>query len=260
MSEFHDPDLRQELGRLSGPYPDDNAAFAAWQRRVGHARRRRAVAWATGAALSLLVATVGAAALQSPGRHTLVPGESAEVSDDLDSTVAPTEADDSATTEVAVPLTTVPTTLAPETTTSIVETSMPEVETEATQAGGDQPENTAKGNGGSPVSPAPGASATKMINSVGGSITVRQDGDQLSVIAATPAAGFHMGEMPHSSESLEVTFKSSDHQSEIRVKLVDGVIRASVSEDTTTTEGHDTTLPDGGGDGSHGGDVKGGGG
>ena len=45
MSEFHDPDLRQQLGRLSGPYPDDNAAFAAWQRRVGQARRRRAMAW-----------------------------------------------------------------------------------------------------------------------------------------------------------------------------------------------------------------------
>ena len=43
MSDFHDPDLRQELGRLSGPYPDDNAAFAAWQRRVGQVRRRRAV-------------------------------------------------------------------------------------------------------------------------------------------------------------------------------------------------------------------------
>ena len=48
MSEFHDPELRQELGRLSGPYPDDNEAFAAWQRRVGQARRRRAVAWTTG--------------------------------------------------------------------------------------------------------------------------------------------------------------------------------------------------------------------
>ena len=55
MSEFHDPDLRQQLGRLSGPYPDDNAAFAAWQRRVGQARRRRAMAWTTGAALSLIV-------------------------------------------------------------------------------------------------------------------------------------------------------------------------------------------------------------
>ena len=35
MSEFHDPDLRQQLGDLSGPFPDDNVAFAAWQRRVG---------------------------------------------------------------------------------------------------------------------------------------------------------------------------------------------------------------------------------
>jgi cytoskeletal protein RodZ len=250
VSEFHDPDLRQELGRLSGPYPDDNAAFAAWQRRVGHARRRRIVAWATGAALSLVVATVGAAALQSPGRHTLVPGESAEVSDDLDSTVATTEAEDSESTSVTAPETSMPTTLAPETTTGIVETSMPEVETEATAAAGDQPDNTVKSQ---PVNPATGASATKTISSTGGSITVQRDGDKLTVIAATPAAGFHMGEIPNSDDSLEVTFKSSDHRSEITAKLVDGVIRASVSEDTTT-DGHDSTLPDGGGDGGHWGD------
>src|SRR6185295_13284167 len=83
MSEFHDPDLRQELGRLSGPYPDDNVAFEAWQRRVGQVRRRRVMAWTTAAALSLVVGTVGVAALQSPGRHSLVPskaGESTEVS------------------------------------------------------------------------------------------------------------------------------------------------------------------------------------
>ena len=72
MSEFHDPDLRQQLGRLSGPYPDDNAAFAAWQRRVGQARRRRAMAWTTAAALSLIVGTVAVAALQSPTQHSIV--------------------------------------------------------------------------------------------------------------------------------------------------------------------------------------------
>ena len=247
MSEFHDPDLRQELGRLSGPYPDDNVAFAAWQRRVGHARRRRVVAWASGAALSLLVATVGAAALQSPGRHTLVPGESAEISDDPTSSVATSESEDSSSTELTRPETSVPTTSAPETTAGAVETSVPEVETEATEAAGDQPDNTVK----KPVNPAT-ASATKQIISVCGSITVRRDGDQLSVIAAIPTAGCHADEIPHPGDSLRVTFKSSDHQSEINVRLVDGAIRSSVSEET---DGHDSIVPDGT-DGGHGGDGR----
>src|SRR3954470_8212859 len=106
MSEFNDPDLRQQLARLSGSYPDDNAAFAAWQRRVGQARRRRAVAWTTGAALSLLVGTVGVAALTTPGRHTLVPGKSADSSTDVSSSSSTSEAEDSSTTESTEPETT----------------------------------------------------------------------------------------------------------------------------------------------------------
>ena len=90
MSEFHDPDLRHELGRLSGPYPDDNAAFAAWERRVGQARRRRAMAWTTGAALSLIVGTVAVAALQSPTQHSVVPQKSSETSAELSVSVATT--------------------------------------------------------------------------------------------------------------------------------------------------------------------------
>jgi hypothetical protein len=234
MSEFHDPDLRQELSRLSGTYPDDNAAFAQWQRRLGFARRRRAVAWATGAALSLMVATVGVAALQSPDRHTLVPAESAETSDEPTSNVATTEAaDDSSTAEITRPQSTMPVATSPETATVIVE---------ATAAGGDQPDNTVGNQAGSPVTPASAASSTKVINSVGGSITVQQDGNQLTVVAATPAAGFETSDIPHPGESLEVRFKSSDHESRITVRLIDGVIRSSVSEDT---EGHDTTVPDG---------------
>jgi len=83
MSEFHDPDLRSRLGQLSGPYPDDNEAFAAWQRRVGQARRRRAVAWTTGAALSLLFGTVAVAALNNPAHNTLVPGKADDSSVDV---------------------------------------------------------------------------------------------------------------------------------------------------------------------------------
>ena len=75
MSEFHDPELRQELGRLSGPYPDENAAFIAWQRRVGQVRRRRAVAMTTGAAMSLIVAVIAVAALQGAPRGAVVPAQ-----------------------------------------------------------------------------------------------------------------------------------------------------------------------------------------
>ncbi len=250
MSEFHDPDLRQQLGRLSGPYPDDNVAFAAWQRRVGYARRRRVVAWTTGAAMSLIIATVAVAAVQSPGRHTLVPSaENSEITDAVDST----EADDSSTTEITAPETSELANLAPETPPSseVVETSMPEAET--TAAAGEQPSN------GSPSNASP-TSATRQFHSVGGSITVRQDGDQLTIIAASPAAGFQTGDVSHPSDHVDVTFKSADHQSEISVKLVNGVMKASVAEDN---EGHDITVPDsGGGDGGGGGggDGKGGGG
>ncbi len=253
MSEFHDPDLRQQLGRLSGPYPDDNVAFAAWQRRVGYARRRRVVAWTTGAAMSLIIATVAVAAVQSPGRHTLVPSaENSEITDAVDGT----EADDSSTTEITAPETSELTTLAPETTPSseVVETSMPEVET--TAPAGEQPSNGSPSKGGSPSNPA-STSATRVFHSVGGSITVRQDGDQLTIIAASPSAGFHTGDISRPNKRVDVTFKSANHQSEISVKLVNGVMKESVAEDN---EGHDTTVPDSGGGGGDGGDGQGGGG
>src|SRR4029078_979182 len=136
MSEFHDPDLRHELARLSGPYPDDNAAFAAWQRRVGQARRRRAVAWTTGAALSLLVGTVGVAALNNPGRHTLVPGKSAESSTEV-SITSTTEAKDSSTTASTQPSPTESTVVEMTPVTEGMDTSVPETEVEATEAAGD---------------------------------------------------------------------------------------------------------------------------
>ena len=161
MSEFHDPDLRDELGRLSGPYPDDNVAFAAWQRRVGQARRRRSVAWITGAAMALIVATVGVAALQKPTRHSLVPGKSAETSPLFTSTPT-TEKRESSTTESIAAVTSAPTTLAPVTTTSTapeVESSLPEPEATAaaeSPAGG----TTTKSHGTSPTTPPDDSEAT----------------------------------------------------------------------------------------------------
>jgi hypothetical protein len=259
MSDFHDPDLRQQLGRLGGPYPDDNAAFAAWQRRVGQVRRRRVMAWTTGAALSLVVGTVGVAALQSPGRQTVVPGKSSESSAEVTHSVASTEAEES-TIETAAADTSAPDTVARDTTLSTeveAESSVPENEgTEV--AGGSQGPSSSKGHGGSPTSAAPTApqAATQTFASTGGSITVRFDGDQLTIVAINPAGGFHADENSHSGHRVDATFTSGSHQSEISVKTVDGAMEASVNE---KGESHQDSVPVDSSGGDHGGGGSGGG-
>jgi hypothetical protein len=259
MSEFHDPDLRQQLGRLSGPYPDDNVAFAAWQRRVGQVRRRRAMAWTTGAAMSLIFFTVAIAALQSPTRHTVVPQKSTETSADFTVSVASTEPEttDPSTTESTVPETSAPTTPAPETTPSseVVETSMPEAEGDE-GSGSQGGTGSNKGHSGAPTTAAPNPqSATQNFGSPGGSIAVRNDGDKLTIVTITPAGGFHATESDHSGRKVQATFKSGDQQFEITVRLSDGVMKASVVDRSDT---HEESAPDetSGGDhsGSGGGD------
>ena len=48
MNEFEDSELRSQLERLGGRWPDDDAAYARLQRRVRVARRRRSAAIMTG--------------------------------------------------------------------------------------------------------------------------------------------------------------------------------------------------------------------
>ena len=255
MSEFHDPDLRQELGRLSGPYPDDNAAFVAWQRRVGQVRRRRVVAWTTAAALSLVISTVGIAALQRPTRHTLVPSNAGETTSEVSVSIATTEKA-APTTESTEPETSEVSTLAPETTPSIeaVETSVPE--TSAPPSGEQPTGGSSKGHGPTGQPPSGSLPATHQFSSVGGIITVRQNGDQLTVVSMNPAAGFHGQQDEQSGSRVEVTFKSGNHESQITVMLEDGVLTPHVSEkpDGNDNNGNENTVPD-----SSGGDNGGGG-
>ena len=249
MSEFHDPELRQQLGRLSGPYPDDNVAYAAFQRRVGQARRRRAVAWTTGAAMSLVMATVAVAAVQSPESRGVVPGNSSETSATVSSTVATTEADESSTTESTVATTMAPAVVAPETPPSseAVESSTPEAE--PTQAAtGTQPSGSR--NRGPATTPAPAITpqaTTKTINSIGGSITVRQDGDKLEIVGFNAAGGFEAHETDHSGRRVGMTFTSSKHRSEITVRVSDGVIKPNVDE----KDSHEESFPNDTSGGDH---------
>jgi hypothetical protein len=254
MSEFHDPELRQELGRLSGPYPDDNAAFVAWQRRVGQVRRRRAVAWTTTAALSLIVAVVGAAAIQgAPGRHALVPSQVVDES----SIAATTSHPKPSTTESAAAPTTAAATVA------LDETTMPGVSPDSNQPA--EPivvdttaittattHKTGNGSkGASPTSAAPAAptappstpttegdshpsTTTTPFSSIGGTITVRLDRGRLNIVDTQASSGFQAHQTDHFDRHLEVTFTSSNHRSTITVWLDNGVIKSLVDEKTET--------------------------
>jgi hypothetical protein len=243
MSEFNDPELRQELARLSGPYPDDNAAFEAWHRRVGQARRRRAVAWTTAAALSLLVGTVGVAALNHPGRHTLVPGKSADSSADV-SISSTTEAKDSSTTESTEPSTTESTVVETTPITEPMDTTVPETQVEATAAAGNGSNSGPPKTHAPATSTAPVATAAPTSDSTfaspGGSITVRRDGDRLTVAGTAPAGGFEVTDDKRSGNRVAVTFESNDHRWTISVRVVAGVVTPTVSD---KPKEHQDTVP-----------------
>jgi len=253
MSEFNDPELRQQLGQLSGPYPDDNAAFAAWQKRVGQARRRRAVGWTTGVALSLLIGTVSVAALNSPGRHTLVPGKSADTSADV-SISSTTESSEPESTESSEPETSEVTTLAPDTTpsTEAVESSVPETEVEATVAagaggsGGSGGSNKGPSNQHAPAtSTAPSAPAvTQTFPSTGGSITVQLVGGNLTITHISASGGFQAQVDKQSGSTVGVRFDSSSHRSSITVRIVGGAMVSHVSEKSEDNQGSEPATTD----------------
>ncbi len=269
MSEFHDPELRQQLGRLSGPYPDDNAAFVAWQRRVGQVRRRRAMAWTTGAAMSLVLGVVGVAALQGRQTHSNVSQKSVETSSSVSTTVDDTRAKPTTTVSTAPTTSAAQVVIMPDTPPSsdaVVETSVPtDGQTGLDPTGTTPATSTHKSQGGSsgttakPTAPtqpsAPTTDAhdshgvTQKIDSIGGSITVRQDKDQLTVVDVTPAKGFEAHQADHYGHGVFVTFTSASHESDIWVSVYHGKIVPKVTEQTQTHgESVPTTEPNGSGD------------
>lgn len=252
MSDFHDPELRQQLGRLSGPYPDENEAFAMWQRRVGQARRRRAaVMLTTGAAMTAIVAVVAVAALQSPRGHSLKSGDRPQTSVSASVHVATTE---KATTPVTVVSNTAGTdnkVMVGEDSTAATEATVDttpaptEPATSATQA----PVTTAhKSGGGSDTSSSQPAQTTattqpkaqelqKTENAVGGTVTVKLDGNRLEIVDLEAADGFDAHKNDHYRSRIDVTFTSRNHTSSITFTTFGGKIYSSVNESDTTTPG-----------------------
>ncbi|MGB8857781.1 MAG: hypothetical protein WCC60_00925 [Ilumatobacteraceae bacterium] len=121
MSEFHDPELENLLGRSGGPFPDVNVAYQSVQGRVRRARRRRAVVMSS-AACSLLVAAGALAVGRSGGSSSVQPGDrGSDLTDPADTRLQPGDTIDAATS--TAPSTTPATTIGPSTSTSAAPTT-----------------------------------------------------------------------------------------------------------------------------------------
>ena len=255
MSEFHDRELENLLGRVGGSFPDVNIAYMEVQGRVRQAKRRRALV-VSSAACSLLLAVGLLAVSRSGGSGAVQPNDrGSELGPDgsrlqPDDTVSTTTESTIGTTTAA----TVATTIQDSTT-----VTDPEITTAATlptnsqapggNGGGNSshttsPNTVAKTNPPAPTtsaphdtdpvtSPTPAAPVTQTFSGVGGSITVHLENGRLTLVSSQPAPGF-TGEVNKKSGShIEVRFESDHHRTEARVDLQRGTMVQDFSEDNT---------------------------
>lgn len=175
------------------------------------------------------------------------------------------------------------------TTTAGVETSLPIDATSTTVVGG-APSTSVDST--VPVSTAPastaptaGATPTQAVYRIGdaGTVTLDTAGDRLTVVAATPGAGWLVGKVEQDSPlDIEIYFRSATVELEFKANLLFGVVSTSVEsrnigappaagtaapgpstsvhDDDDDSEQHDDNSGDGGDDDDDGGDDHGGGG
>ncbi len=117
-------------------------------------------------------------------------------------------------------------------------------------AGDPAPATTHKSQGASTTPPASATTPTteesdshndsKTFHSIGGSITVREDHDKLIVVDITASPGYEGHQTDDFDHQVAVTFTSSNHKSEITVKLDHG----RITHDTTEKGGsHEESGP-----------------
>jgi hypothetical protein len=121
------------------------------------------------------------------------------------------------------------------TTTAGVETSLPIDATSTTVVGG-APSTSVDSTG--PVSTAPastaptaGATPTQAVYRIGdaGTVTLDTAGDRLTVVAATPGAGWQVGKVEqYSPLDIEIYFRSATVELEFKANLLFGVVSTSV--------------------------------
>lgn len=201
MSEFDDPQMERLLGGAGGAFPDVNTAYSQVRGRVRVIRRRRTMVAGTAACL-LMVGGAIFAAQGGPSRANLTPA-----TDGL-STTTPSTTD----------------------TTLVVDSTTPSGGTTDDHGG-------ATGTGASTTSTTPGATTTTAAavqsatyNAVGGTVVVKLDHGALSLVSATPAAGFTIDSSTSRSDRVEVRFRSNDHDSRIRIDLIAGLMVDQITE------------------------------
>jgi hypothetical protein len=236
MSDFDDPELRNQLGRLSGPFPDENAAYASVQRRVVRAKRRRAAAWSGGAALSVLVVVAAYALGAQQGDGSLRPATTGGSIDVGTSSTTSSPTDDTGITTSTVSGPVVPTSgpTSPDTsapagaapgTTGPPATGTPGTVAPGTSAPGDGPST-------SPTSQQPGP-VTSTYHGEGGAITVRLQSGALVLVGTAPASGFAVTDQRDDPDRVEVRFRSDTHSTRIRVEIVDGRMSPVIEEEAS---------------------------
>ena len=258
MSEFEDRELAERLGRASGAFPDENAAYATVWRGVRRAKRRRALAAGTMAVAAIVAAGFVGVALrggEGTSRLTTTPptASSAEPSTtpatSTSTTTSSTTSTSSTTTSTSTTTTTAPSTLPPNDPPPTIDTTPVVVDTapaaEATvrptaTTGRKRSTTTAPPFAAPDPTPPPETTPTATTPAAqitvqtfagqGGTIDVRSDGTSLTILGTDPADQYSAEIADATGRRVEVRMSSRRHRTTIRVDLRSGQMVPTVTE------------------------------
>jgi hypothetical protein len=256
MNEYEDRQLASRLGRLGGDQPDDNVAYAAVLGKVRRARRRRAVALTGGSMLGLALLATAVAVNTGRSDRSLRPATQHGSVDDTvdgsrpantgtlgtDSTALSTDG------SVVTTLDTTATSVGSDSTAS--ESTSPSTIDQTPAPSPSTPPPSSPPSTPSPTPPPTPAATTRTFSGVGGSITVRLQDGQLSLVGTAATGGFTVQVAQGSGQRVEVLFRSDDHETRIRVDVSAGAMDPDVDENDDADGGEDDDDGSGSGSGS----------
>ena len=228
MDEFEDTMLER---LLSGGAPlDVDGAYGQVTRRVRQVRRRRVMVAGTAACVVLFAGGAVALNRTDPAAPSLQPAGSfdspVDGSDDS-SSVATTDTTGTSSTEGSTATTD---DAAGSTPTTDGAAGTPTTATSSTTAtSGTTPTSTA-GTPTSPPTTAPPAPQNATYGGIGGSVTVRLANGALSLQGTSAASGYSTEIKQNRADRVEVIFTDGDHETKIRVDLVNGSMVPRVDE------------------------------
>lgn len=266
MSEFDDPGFRDQLQRLGGHYADDEIAYATVLQKVRVAKRRRGAAVFGGLGAACLFA-VGAFAVTSNDSHRLSPADSGVEQNQAISETTGVQRPEPTTTESSEPAPTekIETTATTTPPTSAVEpisptpSDTPSSNTSSSNQGSGSKGTGSKGTGTVSSSP-PSSSApdftpssstpvstteVRTFVSRGGSITVRLQDNQLSLLGTKANAGYQLELDKNEPSRIRVKFVIDSHESSIDVTISDGHLSHDVNENGGASSDTGSTVAGG---------------